>query len=140
MRNWDPNAWFWGEALDMLDRAERLQRSFFQFHGAPDSIPAWAPPVDVFEQGDELVVVLALPDVAPNRVEVLRDGQFLVVRGERPLPQVCRRAVIRQLEIPYGPFERRIALPAASYELVRQSYGEGCLVLTLDRRGRREGP
>jgi len=123
----------------MLDRAERLQRRFLQFHDAPERAPTWTPPVDVFERGDELCVVLALPDVAPNRIEVLCDGQFLVVRGERPLPQVCRQAVIRQLEIPYGPFERRVALPAPSFELVRQSYSDGCLILTLERRGRGEG-
>ena len=94
--------WFLDEAIDMLDRAERLQRQFFhppQF-GQPRA--SWAPPVDMFAQGDALIVLVALPDVSPACVEVLHEGSTLTVRGLRPLPAACRRAEILRLEIPYA--------------------------------------
>ncbi len=121
----------WDEALDMLDRAERLQRQFFRLQDCARSGPNWIPPIDVYEQDDGLLILVALPGVAPSQLEVLSDGTQLLIRGERPLPAACRRAVIRQLEIPYGRFERRISLPAGEYVLVQKSFSDGCLVLAL---------
>ncbi|MCB1928167.1 MAG: Hsp20/alpha crystallin family protein [Rhodocyclaceae bacterium] len=131
MPSWDPDSWVWGEALDLFDRAERLQRQFFRLQ-LRSGAPVWVPPVDVFEQGDALLVVVALPDVPPAQVEVVIDADGLLVRGERRLPEACRQARIRQMEMPYGLFERRIVLPG-TFELVRRSIGNGCLVLNLRR-------
>lgn len=133
MRDWNPNVWFWSEAMDMLDRAERLQRMFFHVQAGTVATPAWSPPVDVFERGPELLVMAALPDVAPAQIEVVLEEGSLLLRGVRALPAECRRAQIRQLEIPYGRFERRVALPAGPFELLGQSFANGCLVLTLGR-------
>ena len=140
MPAWDPNTWFWGEAMAMLDRAERLQRQFFQFQGTTEAGPTWSPPVDVFEYGDELSIVAALPEVAPGQVEVSVEAGNLVLRGERPLPRMCRHAQIRQLEIPYGRFERRIPLPAGLFEVLGKSLSDGCFVLTLRKRPPGETP
>lgn len=133
----DPTASIWGEALEMLDRAERLQRQFFRLQGTARTGPSWLPPVDIFEQEGSLLIVVALPDVPPEQVEVLSESGGLVVRGERPLPTACRQAVIRQLEIPYGRFERRIALPAGEFVLARKAFSDGCLALVLQKEGQR---
>jgi HSP20 family molecular chaperone IbpA len=123
----------WAEAVAMLQNAERLQRQFFQIgelHGAP----CWEPPVDLYENGRELRLVLALPGVKARQVEVvLAPGGAIIVRGERPLPADSRRAAIHRLEIPYGHFERRVALPAGAFELTDQRLEDGCLVLELHR-------
>jgi HSP20 family molecular chaperone IbpA len=57
----------------------------------------------------------------------------IVVRGERSLPANSRRAAIHRLEIPYGQFERRIALPTGEFALIDQRLEHGCLVLTMRR-------
>ena len=59
----------------------------------------------------------------------------LVVRGERPMPSVCQRAAIHRLEIPYGRFERRIALPPGSYRLHEQLLEDGFLIVVLRQPG-----
>ena len=58
-----------------------------------------------------------MPGVAPERIEITSEPGALIVRGVRPLAfaGACRRA-IRRLEIPYGVFERRIALPPGRLE------------------------
>ena len=118
----------WAEALEMLQSAERLQRQFFQVGsgGAP-----WEPPVDVYQAGDDLWIFLALPGVPADHMETVIDGATLVVRGERPLPAAARGAHITRLEIPYGTFERRIALPAGHYQVLQQVCENGGLVLGL---------
>ena len=122
----------WAEALELLQDAERLQRQFFRI-GVLQGAPCWEPPVDVYESGDELRLLVALPGVTAQQVEVVLAPNLIIVRGERSLPASSRRALIHRLEIPYGQFERRIALPAGSFELVERRLEHGCLTLDLRR-------
>ena len=64
-------------------------------------------------------------------MQVSSESGGLVVRGERALPFVGSRHVVRHLEIPYGYFERRIPLPAIPLEIASRELTHGCLVLTL---------
>lgn len=131
----DPTVSIWGEALDMLERAERLHRQFFQLEHRRDRLPTWEPPVDMFETEKELVIVVALPGVAAEQLAVAIDGGALIVRGERAIPTTRETAMIRRLEIPYGRFERRIDLPAGQFQLGQRLLKDGCLLLTLNKFG-----
>ena len=122
----------WAEALELLQDAERLQRQFFQV-GVLRGAPCWEPPVDLYENGNELWLLVALPGVTPQQFQVVLTPTVIIVRGERSLPTNSRRAAIHRLEIPYGQFERRIALPAGEFELIDQRLEHGCLVLGLRR-------
>ncbi len=130
---YDSTDWMWSRAVEVLDEAERLHRRFFQLAGTSRAAAAWEPPADVFDDGREVVVVVAMPGVRPDRIEVRRDGGALVVRGTRPLPGSRTGHRVLQLEIPYGVFERRIALPAGTFELAPPELAEGCLFLRLTR-------
>jgi len=123
----------WAEALELLRGTERLQRRFFQIVAA--EAPGWEPPVDLYETGDRLTLCVALPGVAADELEVSLEYGSVVVRGERAFPVEYQRAIIYRLEIPYGRFERRIALPAGQYQLVDRRLEDGCLTLGLRRLG-----
>lgn len=131
MARGDPPNWMWSEAIEMLARAERLQRQFFQPQAARQ--PAWEPPVDVIETEDEVLILIALPGVSPDQVEAAVDGGTLVVAGRRILPAELRTAVIHRLELPQGRFERRIALPPGRYDAVRRAAVDGCLLISLHK-------
>jgi len=134
-----PNSWMWSEACEMLARAERLHREFFRPVRSANRLPAWEPPVDVLETEREVLVLMALPGVDPERVEAAIDGADLVVAGARVLPAVLRTAVIHRLELPQGRFERRVPLPAGRYAGVRQGMANGCLLITLEKAGNSRG-
>jgi HSP20 family molecular chaperone IbpA len=121
----------WAEALDLLEQADRMHRQFFALTGSAGAQVRWEPPVDVVEGSNELVVTVALPGVAPERIELHLDNDGLVVSAVRPPPACSHSAIIRRLEIPYGRFERRIALPTGHYELLEQVSQNGCLQLRL---------
>jgi len=123
----------WAEALELLRGAEKLQRRLFQIGAA--GAPGWEPPVDLYETADGLTLCVALPGVAADELEVSLESGTIVVRGERAFPVEYQRAIIYRLEIPYGCFERRIALPAGQYQLVDRRLENGCLTLGLRRRG-----
>ena len=117
----------------MLIRAERLHREFFRPAGSVEMLPVWEPPVDILEIEREVLVLVALPGVSPDRVEAAIDNGDLVIRGVRVLPPELRTAVIHRLELPQGRFERRVRLPAGRYSDVRRAVVDGCLVITLEK-------
>ena len=129
----DPGRWMWAEACQMLEQAERLHRRFFELAERGRG-PCWQPPADVLEDERHVMVTMALPGVAPERIELRREPGALVVVGVRPSPPELRRAAIRRLEIPYGRFERRVELPLERLELIRQAAADGCLHLLFRKR------
>ncbi len=131
----DPAVWMWAQACELMDQADRLHRQFFRPSMSARAFAVWEPPVDVFEDAHELVIVAAMPGVPADRVEVRLESGTVVVRGERPVS--LRRAgyAVRQLEIPYGAFERRIALPPGRFEVGTPQLVQGCLVLALRKLG-----
>jgi HSP20 family molecular chaperone IbpA len=117
----------WAEACALLKQAEQLHRQFFE----PSRNGArWEPPVDVFETERQVMIIAALPGVAPEAVRVELQGETLIIAGTRPLPSGGRNANIIRLEIPYGRFERRIAL-TSRLRLAERELLNGCLVLTF---------
>lgn len=127
MRDYD----MWSEAVALIERAERLRRQFFRRAAATASAPVWEPPVDMFETEDELFILVALPGVPPERVQIAHEHGMLVVSGMRPLPAGMRRARIHRLEVPYGRFERRLELPLGRYQYANQELAHGCLLIGL---------
>jgi HSP20 family protein len=129
-RRIDPTTVMWAQACDLLQQADRMHRQFFRLTNARSQ--AWEPPVDVFEDENDVVVVVAMPGVAPDRVQIVTEPGALTVRGERPLPLTAgTRALVHQLEIPYGYFERRISLPQGTWQSLSHELSNGCLVLRL---------
>ncbi len=129
----DPQTWMWERARTLLEQAENLQRGFFQPSRPGSTRPSWVPPVDVFETSTELWVLVALPGVEPECVEIELSGQVLAVSGERALPSAFRRAAVHRLEIPHGRFERRIELPPGRYERTHTQILHGCLFVNLGK-------
>ena len=127
----DPSTWMWAEATRMLEQAERMHRQFFRLGAPRGARTVWEPPVNVFEDEDSYIVMVALPGCAPECVEVLLDSSSIVVRANSDVPFGARAQEIRRLEIPYGYFERRIQLPAARFEVVQRELVNGCLILNL---------
>jgi len=128
----DPRNWMWAEACELLDRAERLQREFFRPTPRAGRT-AWQPPVDVFETAEDVWLLIALPGVPAERIQLRLDGATVVISGERPLPPPLRQASVHRLEIPHGRFERRVELPPGHYQPGEHQIAEGILVLRLQK-------
>jgi HSP20 family protein len=119
----------WSEALTMLERAERLHRHFFTHAEA-----AWEPPVDIVESPDGLVLQIALPGVAADSIALVVAPEGITLSALRPFPCGDAASHVHRIEIPYGRFERRVALPLGSLELAGKSLENGVLTLTFTRK------
>ncbi len=130
----NPRDWMWSEAVDMLERAERMHRQMFQPQRPQVRSPCWEPPVDMLETEREVIVLTALPGVDPATITTVIEDGALKIFGRRVLPPELRTATIHRLELPQGCFERRVQIPRGVYDDVRRASVNGCLVVTLHKR------
>ncbi len=91
----------------------------------------WHPPTDVYEQGENLVVLVEVAGMQDSDFNVVLHGQRLMISGIRrraPAPD----AAYHQLEVPYGEFRTEVELPwAVSRDQVTASYRDGFLRVEL---------
>jgi HSP20 family protein len=129
--------WMWLRALELADEAERLHRRFLSYIGPGTDTVRWEPPVDIQETEDGLILLFALPGVAPEDIEIRLERTALAVSALRRLKVAEPRARIRRLEIPHGRFVREIALSGPALRIAESHYANGCLEVRLVRA---EGP
>ena len=118
----------WTEACERLAQAERLHRQYFRLNEGEAMGRAWEPPIDVVESESELTVTIAMPGIDVTTLSVRVGAGTVVIGATRPAHRTPGLA-IRRLEIPYGEFRRRVALPTGCYSLLEQTYSQGCLTL-----------
>ena len=135
MSSRNPTDWMWAQACEMLEQAERMHRQFFRLAASERTQAVWEPPVDVFEDEREFIVVIALPGVPAECVEIATESGVLVVRANSRMPFAGSRLGVWRLEIPYGYFERRIQLPDMRFEPGTREFRDGCLMLRLRKVG-----
>jgi HSP20 family protein len=100
------------------------------------------PAVDVYRTEDPpaITVVVALAGVDPDEVEVAVADNILVLRGRRGRGGGDGR-VYRHMEIDYGRFERRVALPEPVDSAAAQAdYDRGMLSIRLPLLAKQPGP
>ena len=123
----------WSEAFEMLARAEQLHREVFRPAVTVFRTPAWEPPMDVLETERAVLLLVALPGVNPDSVEIRVDADELSISGCREFPPEMRTAAIHRLELPHGRFERRVRLPPGRYDGITRSASDGCLIIALQK-------
>jgi len=128
MRSRDIRSFMWGEALQLLEQAERLQKAFSR---PAESQQSWEPPIDVVETSEALFVHVALPGVSGEAIIVGLEADALTVSAVRDFPVTARGARLHRVEIPYGRFFRRIPLPIPRLEPAGRSFIDGCLTLAF---------
>ena len=91
------------------------------------------PQVDCYRTTDppELVVVVEVPGIDPEEVQVVTADRTLTIAGQRRRPR-CDGLVYQQMELEYGPFQRRIQLPdGVDAAAARATYDRGLLKIVL---------
>jgi HSP20 family protein len=126
-------SWMWAEACALLEQAERKHRQFFDLIAAPASQATWEPPADIFADGSQVTVIVALPGARVDEVIVQLTPTGLQIDTTVPPPALNAAMNVVRLEIPYGRMRRRIDLPPGHYVLIERRLDRGCLHLRLTR-------
>ena len=116
---------------------DRLFRDAFSSqHGETEaSTRTWAPPVDIYENGDNLVLKAELPGVNPDDVEVRVEDNTLYLKGERKFEKEVKEQNYHRVERSYGTFARSFSLPnSIEPDKVTAEYKDGVLTLTMPKK------
>jgi HSP20 family protein len=120
-----------GELFRRLALAERVD---------PPPGGEWCPPVDVFESGQRLLVVVEVPGLEPESLRVAFRDRSLVISGERRAGKDAGAVSFLCLERPTGRFERTIPLEGPlDVRHARATLGRGLLTVTVPRLRERRG-
>jgi HSP20 family protein len=122
---------------DLARLRNRIERAFDETT-APARAPqetgrVWRPPVDLFENEDELTLRVDLPGIDQSTLDIQITGEELTLRGERAWTAPEKGGVVHS-ERPYGQFHRgfRLGIPVQN-DKVAASYKDGVLTVKLPK-------
>jgi HSP20 family protein len=94
------------------EELEELFADLWQVPGFAGLRQGFRPQVDCYrtEEPPGVTVVADLPGVDPEQVSIEVSERTVLISGVRRRPQPNCRVSYRQMEIEYGPFQRRITL------------------------------
>jgi HSP20 family protein len=119
---------------------DRLNRVFADSYGnREDGLVAagtWAPPVDIYQNGEHEVVLKAeLPDMTREQIDVTVDHGTLTIKGEKKLASEVKDEQYHRVERRYGTFSRSFSLPTTvDAGKVAAEYKNGVLTVRLPMR------
>lgn len=92
----------------------------------------WAPPLDVSETKDAIVVKAEVPGIDPKNIQVALEEQTLTIKGEKAEQKEEKDEHVYRRERMYGAFARTLRLPAAvDPAKVEATFKNGLLTVTL---------
>jgi len=93
-----------------------------------------SPSVDVFEEGNEVVVKAELPGMKREDVDVRLSGSMLTIAGEKKSEDTVERKDFLRLERSYGSFSRTLRLPEGiKADSVKAHFVDGVLEVRIPR-------
>ena len=130
----------WEPFRDLVSASRDIDRMFReafspQLGETELSTRSWAPPVDIYETEDAIVLKAELPGVDPKDVEVRVEDNTLYLKGERKFEKEVKEQNYHRVERSYGSFARSFSLPnSISTDKVKADFKDGLLTLTMPKR------
>ena len=113
-----------------------MDRRWPSFGFAFDGIErrGWVIPLDVVEEGDDLVVRASLPGVSPEHIDVSIEDRVLTIKAETKAEEERKEGGYLMKESRSGSFHRSLRLPdTADAEKAKTLYENGVLTVTLPK-------
>jgi HSP20 family protein len=131
-----------GELSQLQDRINRAFESYGRAPGKTRNdegfmtTGAWAPPVDIYQNGDqELVLKAELPDISPEDIELTVNNDTLTISGEKRFSSEVKEDQFHRIERQYGRFSRSFSLPSSvDATKISAEHENGVLTVRLPAR------
>ncbi len=132
LMRWDP----YREIASLQDRFNRA----FGAAARPEredemNLAAWAPPVDIAEEKDRILITAELPGFKEDQIEIQTENGMLTLRGERRFEKESEGRSYHRVERSYGQFVRSFSLPNnVDREKIKADFSDGLLRVELPKR------
>jgi HSP20 family protein len=125
---------------------EEMERMFNDFFQQRFFAPSWMPrfkfpeltevsaSVDMFEEGDDLVVKAELPGMKKEDINVDLNDDVITISGEKKSEERTERKDFHRVERTFGSFTRRLRLPVEiNADKVKASFNNGVLEIRMPK-------
>jgi HSP20 family protein len=126
----------WDQLQELVAMSNRFNRTLNDPYTprTEDAFGAWAPPVDIFERQDHLVIRAEVPGVRMEDMDVRIENGVLTLHGERKQDTEVREENAHRLERVYGMFTRTFSLPTTvDAAKVTATYKDGMLEVSVPK-------
>ena len=132
MRYQRPDAWSWSpfdRLTNLRDEINRLFESPFS-SGNSDAFNTWAPPLDLLEDKDSLVLRAEVPGLKKEDINISLRDNTITISGERRNEKKYEGSETSREERLFGRFTRSLQLPKqVDAGKVTASYKDGILTV-----------
>lgn len=120
---------------NLQTQLNRLFEPFARLAADEDLVSgAWAPPVDVAETQEKILVRAEVPGIRQEEIQIEFENGLLTIRGERKLEK-SEGMTWHRVERTYGNFSRSFTLPRTiDAERISASYRDGILEIEVPKK------
>lgn len=131
----------WTGLDTMKKEMDRLFDRFWEVDlPALPTFGAWAPPLDVSETKDTIVVKAEVPGMDSQEIGLSLQDQILTLKGEKKAEQETKDEHCYRSERSYGAFARAIRLPGpVDASRVTATFKNGLLTVTMPKTAAAKG-
>src|ERR671915_2280776 len=130
LRRWEP----FRELRQMQENMDRLWCNFSSGGGEEGDVENWAVPLDVAQEGDNIIVKASVPGVKPEDIDVSIENDVLTIKGQTKEEQEQREGNYLMRERRSGSFYRALRLPdTVDTDQAHPSYEHGVLTITIPK-------
>jgi HSP20 family protein len=120
----------------MQENMDRLWRNFGSGGGEEGNVENWAIPLDVVQQGDNIIVKASVPGVNPEDIDVSIENDVLIIKGQTKEEQEHQEGNYLMREQRSGSFYRALRLPdTLDSDQAQPRYEHGILSITFPKMG-----
>lgn len=124
----------WSEMSGVQNEVNRIFEDFFT-RSTTEGNAIFAPPLDIAESENEIVVKVEVPGIAQKDIDITVHDGVLTVKGEKRVEKDDKNLQWHRIERSYGSFARSLTLPnTVNQENIKAAYKDGVLTLTLAKR------
>ena len=112
---------------------DQLVNEFFPGYQQTAGPGSWATPWDVVETNEAYELMIDLPGMMPEDVQVEFNDGVLTVSGERKVVEAVEGRKVHRSERAAGPFSRSVKLPEVDGERISAQFKHGVLTVVAPK-------
>ncbi|NWG75368.1 MAG: Hsp20/alpha crystallin family protein [Rubrivivax sp.] len=110
-------------------------RGFEDFWGSSwveiEDVGRWYPHVESYQKNGSYVIKADLAGVKAKDIQVMVEGDSLIIQGERKMDRETKKRDFRKREVFYGTFQRSVPMPPGlSANDIKAKYHDGVLEIS----------
>jgi len=104
---------------------------------APGKLSALSPSVDIFDDGNDIVVKAEVPGISKDDLDISINKNQLTISGEKKQESKVEEKDYHRIERSYGSFSRSFRLPdGVNVDKAKAEFKDGVLEIRMPRSGK----